>query len=398
MTEFKKLTALVLEIRGDVDTILQLSQRDNLDDADVNAVYATAEKARQAVANTTSRLQRLVLKARETDPNRQIYNEAMCGHIEALFGEYCVEVARLVPVLLEDDEPSEAERLTQLQVAIVADPTKDILEHSTILEKVDVWHDAYLLRRAVAEEWSKRVAGDLTELVAFEGPSRDVLQVQEKQTRASLTEDMQVNKRSIVELLRTREEAKWNDEKKRRHDERTQIEAASKAALAEGLPRYLHTHLDGSTLAAFAGHLGDLCEALLAIPDNENIRKLRNSNHNLMTHFGHPCLRVPGGCGCATVVQAAEVVWHALGYRVQYTGQSVRPIHALLREDALLDVTLPCGRILSSHEYIPLGYEDYSERYLEIQEPDAASSPDAWMAWHGSLYRITGILKECSTT
>lgn len=102
MTEFKKLTSAVEEIhRGQLDlatcfgtcahghssATLPLSAP-----ALLEKMFERMRETVKALRDLYPRMHKIVLKGREKDPNRQIYNEKMCEKIDLLFTSYCEAV------------------------------------------------------------------------------------------------------------------------------------------------------------------------------------------------------------------------------------------------------------------------------------------------------------------
>lgn len=431
MTEYKKLVTLIDKLKEDVDTLYlqqDLETRGNTNGSEeeqaasappppvlsIAALYAIGTDTKAAVASAAPRIERMVAKARETDPDRQMYNEAMCQRIELLFSDFTGAVYRLLygehpPPATEGNEeekrqkqtevneevPVEVEREEAIRAAVM-DGADVALEGSAVLTVAERRHDADLLRRAAAEEWAGRVAGDLAELAVFEAQGRQVLGANEGQARRAIAERRRVDRQALHAAEELCRDAQWQCERHRRAGEREWVSARALVLAADAAvgPLLVARVPDPAARAALARCLKALCAALLTMPEDGNIRRLRCNNERLMGDYGHRGVTAcPHGNGsCMAAVQAAELLWGRLGYVPQYSAQASWAVPALVAAGSLRDVALPCGRPVSSHEWAPVGFEPYSERLFELREPNPATNSDMWMEWFDAVSRLSDTL------
>lgn len=434
MTEFKKLVSLVDKLGQDVEMLytgrdailtgihsnneeVREPQQDQSPWQSVDALFNVSREVKTAIMSATPRMQKIVAKARETDPNRQIYNEAMCGKIEVLLRSYIAVVIRLLYETNEEtagrdksnrgNEEGEEEEETRedaIEKAILEGVNLP-LEDSAVLVDIESRHDVSLLQRAAAEAWAERVAGDLAQAVAFEKENRLVLEAEEKQERAHLAEWKRKSKKEALRVLQLLEEKKWSAEALRRSKESLWLMEASQAVSVEAVSAFISTHIaDTRVRKAFINRTKSLCMALLTTPEDINIRRLRCNNQHLIEDYGHCCVAAcPCAAGghddiscCRAVSDVAEVMWYLLGYRVLYTGTRTWGVPALLRSGTLVDSSMPCGGLMSDHKFSLVGFEDYSERLFELREPDPADQPDLWMLWFDRVGLLSCYLENAA--
>ncbi|KAG5469808.1 hypothetical protein CUR178_01948 [Leishmania enriettii] len=423
MTEFKKLTTLVDTLTQCVLTLkahcasssrcdCSGSAVDDLDSrppvCDAEHLHLLSTQIREAVANGIPRLRKIVQKARETDPDRQIYNEAMCAKIEALFLAFCKTLQLLAPeyfdALKEIDasSPDDGDEHSVFNGLLDADFDPNVLlEESTSLQAADNEHNHYILHRAKAEAWQSRVAQGLADAVVFESQNRALILAEEKVSRVAVIEEQRANKLLVAKIMEARAALKWQSEVQRRGEEFSLLKAATAAISdVDAIPYFLTSRISNEALRiTIAGRARQLIKALLSTPEDMNIRRLRNNNEHLICDYGHPCLSAydPGSgrrCVCQEAVYAAEALWCRMGYTICYTKVPNRSLD-MARGDARADsLRLPCGETLSAHTYEPMGFEDYSERLFELVEPDATERADEWMKWYTTMQRMESTLSS----
>lgn len=423
MTEYKKLVALSELLRDDVTKLCALVAGSPQDAAsaeedsgcaalsstcgETEELFAVSSRIQAALPDGCLRMRKMVQKARETDPNRQIYNEAMCGKIEKVFEFFCESLEMLAPSFF--DNPNASEETTKADEQRSADrfsaildvnfDAGEVVEHSPVLQTVEAWHNRYILNRAKEEAWHSRVAEGLSDAVAFEAQTRSLVVAEEKFARSSLMESKRADKMRIISLLESRAAAKWKAELQRREaelclfrDRGGQIDdIACASEFVKGVVPNEKMRRD------LAKRTGELIAALLRTPEDLNIRRLRNNNEHFVCDYGHPCLVAITGddgtpCACAAILHAAEALWCRIGYVIRYTKTPNRSIESLRLEQRAEKLILPCGFPLSAHAYRPLGFEDYSERFFELMEPNAMANPDEWMQWYGMMQEIQSAL------
>ncbi|XP_050340654.1 uncharacterized protein LOC126767091 [Bactrocera neohumeralis] len=256
MTEYKKLVSLVDTLKENVEVLY--AQHDASNDANeeagspsTDALFSVASAVGAAVGNGAPRIAKIVARARETDPNRQIYSEMMCGKIEDLFDSFVAAVYRLLyesplerraQTNVKDDENQGDELADEREEAVraaVLEGRSLLLEDSAVLADIERKHDAELLRRAAAEAWAGRVAEDLSQLILFEHQSRQVLEAEEKQNRTSLVEKKQRDKGMVLGILQLLADAKLGVEMTRRAKEKAWLAEAAKHVKVDGLVGFL---------------------------------------------------------------------------------------------------------------------------------------------------------------
>lgn len=389
MTEFKKLTAqvekaneyfqaLTAHLSGDMhDTVGDPSDQ-------MVGLHQAREELESSLLDSIPRFRKMIAKARETDPNMQLYNENMCKKIESLFTSFCTIFSKV----LNGDETEE--RVEGLRISLLDVNCPVEMDESPLLRQFDELYNAFVVQRAQAEAWHTRVAGALTDIVQFEKEERELVQAQEQQGRKQCIGDKQQQYSEVVEFLRAKAEAKWQEETDRRRQEHTRLAAASQAISPQSLSSFIQAQVPSTLMRKFVENMFHLVRALLTTPEDVHIRRLRNNNQQLMMHYGHPCLRTCEGkeCLCASVVAAAEVVWYRFGYVVRYTNAGAPSLQNQLDAHTLEDVALPCGHPIHMHPYENMGFEDYGERLLDLDEPDAMKDSDRWMVWYEEMQEM----------
>ncbi|EPY37156.1 hypothetical protein STCU_00141 [Strigomonas culicis] len=347
-------------------------------------LHDARNEVERLLVDAIPRFRKMIAKARETNPNMQIYNESMCKKIEHLFTAFCVVFCKVL-------NGSESEELVEaLRVTLLDADSPIELDESPLFRQFDELYNAFVVQRAQAEEWHTRVAGALTDIVQFEREGRELVQAQEQQGRKQCVCETQQHYSEVVERLRVQAEAKWKQETDRRGAEHARLITASRAVAATGLSSFIETQVPHALQRRFVENMFHLVRALRTTPEDVHIRRLRNNNQQLMAHYGHPCLCLGEGreCLCAAVVAAAEVVWYRFGYVVRYTNTTVPSLQNQIEVHALEDVTLPCSHSVSAHQYQNMGFEDYGERLFELDEPDAMKDSDRWMIWYEEMQHM----------
>ncbi|KPA81150.1 hypothetical protein ABB37_04492 [Leptomonas pyrrhocoris] len=425
MTEYKKLVALTDLLSADVTNLCSsIAKATHVAEdgkkganaaapsntvADPEQLYLVSSRIYQSIVDGCPRIRKMVLKARETDPNKQIYNETMCRKIEELLKSFCSILQQLVPSFSSENvEPqnasqeSKAENTNPVEVVLGIDfDVEAIMERSPALEKAEEVHNQYILKRSQEEAWQSRVEHGLSDVVTFESQNRFVVAAEEKFDRAALVERKRSDKARIIRLLEERETAKWKAELQRRDAEQKLLQEKTEAIHnVANIPSVLLAALpDAAMRRKLVGHTRQLITALLRTPEDLNIRRLRNNNEHLIGDYGHPCLIAINSadgkqCLCAPAVNVAEVLWCRIGYSIRYTNVPNRSVESVRLEKRGEELVLPCGRPLSVHTYSPLGFEDYSERFFELVEPNVMEEPDDWMVWYNMMQEMERVLTE----
>lgn len=99
MTEYKKLTTVIDDIHSHQLRFKEWASAQNgatnesvEQSPSVEVKYSLMKTILSLIRETFPRMLKLVLKGREKDPNRQIYNERMTGRINELYSSYCKEI------------------------------------------------------------------------------------------------------------------------------------------------------------------------------------------------------------------------------------------------------------------------------------------------------------------
>lgn len=102
MTEFKKLLGIVDEIHSQQQRLKSWATQNCSyegewpeETLDIEEAYNLKKSVISLIRDSFPRMHKIVLKGREKDPNRQIYNEKMTERINLLFLSYCQEVLHL---------------------------------------------------------------------------------------------------------------------------------------------------------------------------------------------------------------------------------------------------------------------------------------------------------------
>lgn len=429
MTEYKKLVSLTDQLAKDVTNLHNspvLSEHAIEEDekgataaappsaaSDPEHLYTISCRIRHSLVDGCKRIRKMVLRAREADPNQQIYNETMCGKIEELFRTFCSLLEQLSPSFspngteaLSAPLGNEEENMNLFDAVLdVCFDAEAIIEQSPTLQKVEDIHNRYILKRAKEEAWQSRVAQGLSDVITFEGQQRSLITAEEKFARSALREDKRSDKLRTILLLEEREAVKWSTELQRRVVEQKCLqENTSKIHDVAKVSSALQTVLPDATMRRkVVAHVRQLIKALLKTPEDLNIRRLRNNNEHLICDYGHPCLIATASegteqCACASAVCAAEMLWHRMGYVIRYTNTPNGSAELLRLEKRAEMLLLPCGGSLAAHTYKPLGFEDYSERFFELMEPNAMEKPDDWMVWYNMMqemeHALDGMLSQ----
>ncbi|RNF15130.1 putative membrane associated protein [Trypanosoma conorhini] len=373
MTEYKKLCALVSQLREEV-TLLNRNFAAG-DEEDAEALHALSVSIQTLVANARPRLLKIFRKATETDPNRQIYNEAMCAAIKQLLEDMCEVVGCLFGGLVKEMLLSE---------------DKLSLEECPSIAWAENAYSQHLLRRAQTEAWQKRLATNFSDLFLFETETRAVYGAEEKQSRETLMQAKQTDKTSIQQMLKAREAAKWEAEVQRRSDEHRRLMEASSHCGVDGIEAVL-LRVPEPFRKVLAGNMLQLVRALRTTPEDPNIRRIRCNNMRVMMEYSH--VAFCSGCQtCQEFVAAAEVLWYMLGYHVEYSTAPTSSLGAIIGNSP--PILLPCGAHASEHALAVIGFEEYSERFFTLREPDPMREPSEWMSWYATLEAVVGCLED----
>lgn len=379
MTEFKKIQQLLDHVREHVQYIVTTVV------ASTTHPHALYAEARQELVSSSSDLLRrerkLHLKAIETDPNKQIYNENMCARIVDLhesvamfFGTIGMSIEVLDHIAEEGGSDASFGSVCPLAASL-----QELYETAVVTA-------------AMTSEWAAAVAGDLATLLSREEVARVVLVVEE---RAASMQLFGVNAKESRAAARAAEDARsaarWHAEMHRRDVELHRPTAATAAAVLN-----LHRgSVDSVALTRLCKRLIALLREVRANPERQEIRTLRYIPLTL-EHFGHPAVATIAGCTCAALNTIAELVLKLVGYQPKYiTKPSFNTVVIELFAPSSVPFPMPCGTKSVEHTYKPVGYEEYGERTLVLAEPDPQTEMDAWCTWHETFDGVVEDLSHC---
>ncbi|EAN97381.1 hypothetical protein, conserved [Trypanosoma cruzi] len=374
MTEYKKLCAILAQLREEVTSLSCAFEGG--EGQDTVALHSLSTSIQKLVTNAQPRLLKILRKATETDPNRQIYNEAMCAAIKQLFDDFCELLSCLFGVPMEEMVLSEG---------------KINFEDSPSISWTEDVHNNYLLHLAQTEAWKKRIATNIADLVLFEEETRTVYFAEERKARETLLQIKRNEKTNILHMLKEREAAKWEAEVRRRNDEHKGLMNASSFYGVQNIATVL-LRIPEPFRKLLAGNMAQLVRALRTTPEDPNIRRIRCNNRRVMMDYSHVVF-----CGecetCRILVAAAEILWYIMGYRVEYSTAPTSSLRTVIENNP--PILLPCGRYASEHAIAVIGFEEYSERFFTLHEPDPMQDSDEWMVWYATLEALLARLEDC---
>ena len=417
MTEFKKVTLLVDELSSASDSLIrddrQAREIDPSADADdlVRRRYRTGLHVSTALVDgLDGRIAKLLAKALETDPNKQVYNERMCEQIVSLHRRYVAEVNRLLlavegetgdcsqpqPLLPHPpvDEASAAQQQEQHPEGLPA-----LVAGCRVVVAAMHDHDDLIVRTAATDAWKLALLNTCDALGVREGELRTMCRVDERHEWAAHLESFGQGRRAIREKERLLEEARWSAELERRRQE-----AACVKRLVDNnddAARSIEALLDGSH-DDLRKRIMRLFQELLVNPENEGVRTMRCCNEQFVAAFGHEALcstsstdgqEGPSCCSCRSHHDAAMHALYAVGYVPVYSRGQARSV-LMLQSLQPPNLALPCGAPLKCHIYSQVGYEVYGERALLLTEPDPMERPDAWCDWRERVELFAGKLES----
>jgi hypothetical protein len=358
MTEYKKCAALC----DDLFAIGAALADEASAAAAIEAAKAQLDRGDGIVDSLVPRVDKLLLRARETNADLAYYNEAMCGKIEVL-----------------------AVRFEEARAAF--DATTPF---------VDDAYRVHLEARAATAEWRAQLATSFEGVGAREAEERQLLRYAARREWDPLAAAAALEKAEIRRVELERAEALWRAETARRNAEKASFQAVVADAAAAPAAAALSALTD--IRAAYAGETDGVAAARLAVrrlhglvdeilsrPENDGVRQLRNNHAVLSEHFGHPCARYADGRAALPVAArrygATERLLALIGFRAAYTQTTVLLPAADLSDAAGAALVMPCG-----------GWEAYGERQLTLREPAAFEEPDAWCDWRDRVEAIRDLL------
>lgn len=367
MTEFKKVQQLLDDVKEHVVYI-----HSSILNSSTPSPYSVYGRARDQLVSSASDLVRrghkLYTKATEKDPNKQIYNETMCGRIADLYQN--------IAEFMETSLGVSSETLMSIVDGTEGDC---VLASSDLCSKMTELYEAAVVQEAHTSAWNDAVASSIVSLVEREVVMRVVLEVEEKNAQKMIASDARESRAAARQAEDARAAALWELEQHRRSSEHLLPAAPSVAAVFDNMTS------DRAT-CALRTRLATLLREVRANPERQGIRVLRYVPLTL-EHFGHPCVRLHGGgCCCKEINYLAEGVLRMAGYQPRYNNA---PSHNAVVMQSFSasgpSFALPCGGSSNDHEYVPLGFEPYGERTLVLVEPDPQTEMDRWWSWHERL-------------
>ena len=329
MTEFKKWSIAYEELKKVNGALL------TADPPQLGKAIALGEAL---IAENTPRSAKLLSKALEKNPDKQVFNEMMCERIKQLHGDF--EAATAV-----------------------------FLERKGAAEDT---YAAYLNELAVTQQYKDALLQSIGAIEERESEGRVMMRFSEQKERQELHSSREQGADAIRKAMTEREAAKWSAEFTRRTGE--------KAALMAWLDSF-----HGDRVAAFCAavrslvvrhpatvdNLRMLVKELVRHPENADIRKIRNNNANFVRDFGHPCSAVS-----RDRYYDVERALFAVGFGVTYVGDPT---------------TVPS---IADEECKPLGHEVYNDRWLILNEPDPSLDPSEWCSWHEATEKMALALEQ----
>ena len=301
MTELKKLTTLVQEMEIIAKSLLLSSssshEQQPLNDDDANTsssssireLYEKSQEFEKNAINIRERTDRLLSRAREKDPDKQMYNENACAKIEALG----VEVDRVLNTIVSEDRLNEIER----------DFLKMLRQEA--------------LDRAAAQEAAKTIDAILQQ----EKDARILLVGDEKIDWGSLLDQERRDKTEVYRIEGEKARAKWKLEEERREKEVENAVNAFRYSLKNGAKDFvtkyffeeyiLKKKLSSASFSAndeneddqkqrqqklksvfyfILQRLSEILQALLRDPEQEGLKTMRTDGERFVKTFGHPYL------------------------------------------------------------------------------------------------------------
>jgi hypothetical protein len=355
MTEYKKCIADVAAVRAATAVL-----------ADRAKVDADIEKSKELLDNMSlqlipslrTRVGKLLAKAREKDPNRQIYNETMCARIEELAAD--------------------------------ADQAFEAFEPETYY--VEEGYRAWLIAKMASEGYKAALVSSTSDLAAREKDSRDLTRYSESDAWKELQKIRAVDYDEAYQRFRAREAAEQAVEDARRAEERQALRRWRSEAFAMGVEATVNDEVASvppEIRTSWLRHVGSLLDAVASDPSQVGIRKLRNLHPAVLKDFGHPFAEsvTDGHTRDAERARAAytatERLLSLVGYEPSYSTTLLGPVGTGGGGWAV-PATVPWSK--------------YGERLLQLQEPIADQQPDEWLAWHARLQDLITAITMCEFT
>lgn len=465
MTELKKLTTLCQEIEVLAKSLLPLDDETNNNQTsqdsapssahqDLRVLQKNAQEYLKLSQNLRERTDKILIRARETDPDKQTYNEATCVKIEALG----VDVDRVLTTIVTEDRLDEIERNF---LSLLRREAQD---------------------RAQREETAKTVDA----LIAEEADTRMIFLVDdEKVSRGAMMDLERRDKTDVYRVEGERAQAIWRIEQDRRKKEFDAAKENSNSLLAsdssaakvkdfvvtrffkekilDKIRNLQHQDKERKNLeCAFhfiLNKLSEILHALLGDPEQEGLRTMRTDAERFVKTFGHPYLffqdnnnnnktnngnkiQVRRSLLDKCCAEAAEFLLSGVGYAPTYTASRMLDGHWIesgktfvndvmmfvlpmkenerakfvKRSDPNMGMPECCFffpknnaekemlknkiEVIQDDDdddltavVVPPWFE-YGDRRLSLQEPSVIDNAEMWMQWHENLKLVTKCLDE----
>ena len=430
MTEFKKLTAAV-----DADLVPSIPKLFGGEVTDVRARHAILEGLMSSLPALQERFTKMMSRARESDPERQVFNEKTCVAMEALYSRFCAFLEDLyewgdrreqppleaTPLPGGDGSSSDGEAVepgntpssaptwtssTSLQAWLDSDDVpseaKDVRlwELGSRMQELTVLYARDVVERAGRDAIQREVAATLSGTVDQEQDDRLLVASTEVGERKALADAYTASRRAARETQNTREAAMWAVEVARREQESALMaERGTDEGFGKTL-RHLAAMKPSRVGRAVLKAVLELIDEVVFRPENPHVRTIRNASRNFISTFGHPCVQP----GCDIYFQV-EVMLAGCGYAIRYSKKGTLRSKEVMGMCAPFtpspSLLVPVGWWGDAEEddrqqptYTPLGFEEYGERLLELHEPNAMEDPDAWCVWHEAMLARISLLRN----
>ena len=441
MTEFKKLTAaLDTELEPLLSKLFPQPGDSEAPVYEIQHQHAALSTLLTALPPLQERFNKMMSRARETNPERQVFNEKTCKSMEELYSRFC----RILGVLYEWEVRSKAEQATgegsasdsgeassseesegdgddegatpiptwssvdSLQQWLDSDDVPDAMkaveswELGPLMEQVELQYAKHVVEQAAQEAWGNEVAATLVGTLDHEQGSRLVITSTEHADRKVLHDAYMASRKGARDAQEAREAAIWAAEVARREAEAASLEERSGThdgfEVAANRIKALNPPRTGIVILKA---ILELLNEIIFRPENPNVRTIRNASKNFISTFGHPCV-APG----QDIFYAVETMLGSCGFQIRYSKKGT------LRSKEVMGVCAPYRSATAAASgflsvpvgdwgaenpavptYTPLGYEEYGERLLELKEPSAVDEPDEWCTWHEGMLSRVAILK-----
>jgi hypothetical protein len=345
MTEYKRALETIESIKQATTQLKDVARAE----ADINTSKQLLDSMQDdVVPSFRTKVEKLLAKAREKDPDRQIYNEMMCKRIEELAA-------------------AAAEALAAFE---------------TVVEPIETLYHVALVQRMNGEAYRAALVSSTKELEAREKDARDLLKLNQASDSRAVADVGAANYNDALSRFRERVAREWAEEEARRAEEAAQFAGWQEQRRKDlhGFVQECFTMIPEATRRATWRHLADLLDALRADPSNPGVQRLRNAHPAVLANFGHPFAEpaaLDGDAAAAALARAkyaaAERLLAGVGYAPAYSINTLGTTG-----------TGAPGWKIGAHA----PWAKHGERLLELREPEADKDPQEWLDWHERLQAI----------